>query len=110
MLNAETQNKADRKKIAASSHLALITSPADHIDDWVATGRSLQRFLLHLMQQGIAHAYLNQPCEVPTLRQQLQSELFPNGGEQPQLLLRLGYAAPLPFARRRPLHEVIQQP
>ena len=110
MLNAETQNKADRKKIAASSHLALITSPADHIDDWVATGRSLQRFLLHLTQQGIAHAYLNQPCEVPTLRQQLQSELFPNGGEQPQLLLRLGYAAPLPFARRRPLHEVIQQP
>lgn len=108
MLNAETQNKADRKKIAASSHLALITSPADHIDDWVATGRSLQRFLLHLTQQGIAHAYLNQPCEVPTLRQQLQSELFPNGGEQPQLLLRLGYAAPLPFARRRPLHEVMQ--
>ena len=71
MLNAETQNKADRKKIAASSHLALITSPADHIDDWVATGRSLQRFLLHLTQQGIAHAYLNQPCAVPTLRQQL---------------------------------------
>ena len=110
MLNAKTQNKADRKKIAASSHLALITSSADHIADWVATGRSLQRFLLHLTQQGIAHAYLNQPCEVPTLRQQLQSELFPNGGEQPQLLLRLGYAAPLPFARRRPLHEVIQQP
>lgn len=110
MLNAETQNKADRKKIAASSHLALITSPADHTADWVATGRSLQRFLLRLTQQGIAHAYLNQPCEVPILRQQLQSELFPNGGEQPQLLLRLGYAAPLPFARRRPLHEVMQQP
>ena len=110
MLNAETQNKADHKKIAASSHLALITSPADHVADWVATGRSLQRFLLHLTQQGIAHAYLNQPCEVPILRQQLQSELFPNGGEQPQLLLRLGYAAPLPFARRRPLHEVMQQP
>ena len=108
MLNAETQNKADRKKIAASSHLALITSPTDHIADWVATGRSLQRFLLHLTQQGIAHAYLNQPCEVSTLRQQLQSKLFPNGGEQPQLLLRLGYAAPLPFARRRPLHEVMQ--
>ena len=108
MLNAETQNKADRKKIAASSHLALITSPANHIADWVATGRSLQRFLLHLTQQSIAHAYLNQPCEVSTLRQQLQSKLFPNGGEQPQLLLRLGYAAPLPFARRRPLHEVMQ--
>ena len=28
MLNAETQNKADRKKISVSSHLALITSPA----------------------------------------------------------------------------------
>ena len=110
MLNAETQNKADRKKIAVSSHLALITSPADHIADWVATGRSLQRFLLRLTQQGIAHAYFNQPCEVPALRQQLQSKLFPNGGEQPQLLLRLGYAASLPFARRRPLHEVMQQP
>ena len=37
---------------------------------------------------------ISTPCEVSTLRQQLQSKLFPNGGEQPQLLLRLGYAAP----------------
>ncbi|WP_225748209.1 nitroreductase family protein [Eikenella sp. Marseille-P7795] len=107
MLNAATQNKTDRKKIAASSHLALVTSPADNLADRVSTGRSLQRFLLSLTQQGIAHAYFNQPCEVPALRQQLQNGLFPNGGEQPQLLLRLGYAAPLPYAERRPLKEVL---
>ncbi|MBH5329495.1 nitroreductase [Eikenella sp. S3360] len=106
MLNAKTQNKTDRKKIAASSHLALVTSPADNLADWVATGRSLQRFLLSLTQQGIAHAYLNQPCEVSALRQKLKNELFPRSSEQPQLLLRLGYAAPLPYAERRPLHEV----
>ena len=55
-------------------------------------------------------AYLNalRSSQPAILRQQLQSELFPNGDEQPQLLLRLGYAAPLPFARRRPLHEVMQ--
>ncbi len=107
MLNAKTQNKTDRKKIDSSSHFALISSPADSIPDWIATGRTLQRFLLLLTQHGIAHAYLNQPCEVPELRRQLQNQLLPGGSEQPQLLLRLGYAAPLPYARRRQLQDII---
>lgn len=48
MLNTDTQNRADRKKITVSSHLALIISPADHITGWVTTDRSLQHFLLCL--------------------------------------------------------------
>ena len=31
-------------------------------------------------------------------------------GNRRELFISLGYAAPLPFARRRLLHEVIQQP
>lgn len=108
MLNAKRQNKTDRKKINSSSHLALISSPADNIPDWIAAGRTLQRFLLLLAQHGIAHAYLNQPCEVPVLRHRLQSQLFPADGGQPQLLLRLGYADPLPYSLRREWQTVCQ--
>ncbi|MDO4657234.1 hypothetical protein [Kingella sp. (in: b-proteobacteria)] len=64
MLNAKRQNRSDRAKIASSSHL-LLASADNHPVAWLATGRMLQRTLLALTQHNIAHAYLNQPCEVP---------------------------------------------
>ena len=108
MLNGKSQNKSDLKKIASSSHLALITSPADDVFSWISTGRALQRFLLSLTRAGIASAYLNQPCEVAEIRGKLREKLFHATREYPQLLLRIGYAKPLPRAGRRPLREVMK--
>ena len=107
MLNAKRQNRSDRAKIASSSHLLLIASTEDNPATWLATGRTLQRTLLALTQHGIAHAYLNQPCEVPTQRAQL-AQLPALGGKQPQILLRLGYAAAMPYSQRRAVDSVIQ--
>ena len=104
MLNPRSQNNSDRKKIAAASHLLLIASDGDNIPAWIATGGVLQRLLLQLTAHGIASAWLNQPCEVAALRARLADEC---PGAHPQILLRLGYAAPLPYALRRPLAEVI---
>lgn len=104
MLNPRSQNNSDRKKIAAASHLLLIASDGDDIPAWIATGGVLQRLLLQLTAHGIASAWLNQPCEVAALRARLADEC---PGTHPQILLRLGYAAPLPYALRRPLAEVI---
>ena len=104
MLNPRSQNNSDRKKIAAASHLLLIASDGDNIPAWIATGGALQRLLLQLTAHGIASAWLNQPCEVPELRVRLADEC---PGAHPQILLRLGYAAPLPYALRRPLAEVV---
>ena len=107
MLNAKRQNRSDRAKIASSSHLLLIASTEDNPATWLATGRTLQRTLLALTQHGIAHAYLNQPCEVPAQRAQL-AQLPALGGKQPQILLRLGYAAAMPYSQRRAVDSVIQ--
>ena len=104
MLNPRSQNNSDRKKIAAASHLLLIASDGDNIPAWIATGGVLQRLLLQLTAHGIASAWLNQPCEVAALRASLADEC---PGAHPQILLRLGYAAPLPYALRRPLVEVV---
>ena len=107
MLNAKRQNRSYRAKIASSSHLLLIASTEDNPATWLATGRTLQRTLLALTQHGIAHAYLNQPCEVPAQRAQL-AQLPALSGKQPQILLRLGYAAAMPYSQRRAVDSVIQ--
>ena len=104
-LNATAQNKADGKKIASASHLLLLTTDDDSIPAWIAAGGALQRLLLLLTEQGIASAWLNQPCEVAELRERLARELALSG-EHPQLLLRL---APLPYAKRKPVAAVIQE-
>lgn len=107
MLNAKRQNRSDRAKIASASHLLLIASADNHPAAWHATGRALQRTLLALTQRNIAHAYLNQPCEVPAQRA-LLAQLPMLGGKQPQILLRLGYAAAMPYSQRRAVDSVIQ--
>ncbi len=107
MLNDKRQNAADLRKIRSSSHLVLLTSKENTIPAWIETGRTLQRLLLRLTQAGIAHAYLNQPCEVPALNRKLCAELL-HDAEFAQILLRIGYGRPLPYSLRRPVQTVIQ--
>ena len=82
-LKAKTQNKTDLKKIQSSSHIILLTTEKNDIATWIQTGRTLERFLLLLTQAGIAHAY-------------------------PQILLRLGYAQPMAYSKRKDIREVIR--
>lgn len=107
MLNVKKQNATDLQKIRSASHLVLLTSQENTIPAWIDTGRTLQRLLLRLTQAGIAHAYLNQPCEVPALNRKLCAELL-HGAEFAQILLRIGYGRLLPYSLRRPVQAVIQ--
>ena len=104
-LKANKQNKTDLKKIQSSSNFVLITTQNDDIPTWIACGRTLQRFLLTLTQSGIANAYLNQPCEVPEIRAELQNTL-PIKGAYPQIILRIGYAKPVAYSKRKNITEV----
>lgn len=106
MLNPQKQNRTDTRNIASSSHLVLLTSRDNSVPAWIATGRTLQHLLLRLTEAGIAHAYLNQPCEVAALRHPLQNETFVDGA-YPQILLRIGYGKTLPPAPRKPVTELI---
>lgn len=86
--------------------LALLGTPSDGPEDWLAAGQALQAALLAATGAGLQASYLNQPIQVAHLRQKLQS-LVPGAGI-PQVLLRLGVPGEeLPAAPRRPLEEVL---
>ena len=70
-------------------------------------GRTLERFLLLLTQAGIAHAYLNQPCEVAEIDLAMRAN-FPKGNLYPQILLCLGYAKPVTYSKRKDISEVMK--
>ena len=105
-LKPKTQNKSDRKKINSSSHFVLFTTKENTIEDWILTGRTLERFLLKSSELEIAVAYVNQPCQVSSLSKEVQ-EKMPIDNEFPMLLLRIGYADEMPYAERKNLEKVI---
>lgn len=99
-LTPEQQNRTDREKIASSSHFVVFTVGSDTFREWIGAGRMLQRFLLRATALGIACAFMNQPCEVRELAVALQEELAIRG-EYLLLILRTGYAAPVPCSPRK---------
>lgn len=105
-LNPKTQNKSDKIKINSSSHFVLFTTKQSTPEDWVTIGRTLERFLLKCTELGIASAFLNQPCEVEELAKKMQTTL-PIDNEFPMLILRIGYADPMPYSPRKPVDKEI---
>ena len=87
--------------------MVLLTTEKNDIATWIQTGRTLERFLLLLTQAGIAHAYLNQPCEVPEVNASLREKLTENNVYS-QILLRIGYAKPVAYSKRKDIKEVIK--
>lgn len=105
-LKPNTQNKGDIKKLASSSHLVLFATKHNTVEEWIELGRLLQRFCLTTTELGIASAYCNQPCEVVSLAKELQ-EALPINGEYPTLILRIGYATPMPYSPRKKIESLI---
>ena len=105
-LNAKTQNKGDVKKMKSSSHFALFTTQANTVEQWIALGRVLERFLLKSTELSIAHAYLNQPNEVEELSVEY-AESLNISNEYPTILLRIGYGKKQPYSKRKAIEEVI---
>jgi nitroreductase len=87
--------------------VAVLTTDTDRPADWLVGGQALMRVLLAATAEGLVSSQLNQPIEIPALRQQLRDELRLSGW--PQIVLRLGYpAGPLPPPTpRRPAADVL---
>lgn len=86
--------------------LAVLGTAADDPPGWIETGRALSAVLLRAEAEGVAASFLNQPVELPELRQRLVQLLGHSGF--PQLVLRMGY--PPVRARgtpRRPVEEIL---
>ena len=104
------QNTSDEKKVNSSSHVVLFTVKNDSIPEWIQLGRTLEHFLLKTTEAGIATAFINQPCELKVLAEQMQCEVIHQTGKEkriPVVLLRMGYAKAMPYSPRKERNEVI---
>ncbi|MGG6297129.1 Acg family FMN-binding oxidoreductase [Leptolyngbya sp. AN02str] len=88
--------------------LAVIATAFDTPYDWLIAGQALEHVLLQAWAAGVDAALLNQPIEVPSLRDRLRSSILLSG--TPQLLLRLGYGGATATTPRRWDAEVVREP
>lgn len=102
-----TENDRYARQVRSSAGLAAIVSDHDDPAYWLQAGRAYQRFALQATALGIRHAHLNQPVEVAATRTQLQA-ILGLGDRRPDLVLRYGYAPPMPRSLRRPVEAVIE--
>lgn len=102
----QQQADADAKKLRSSAAAVVIASETDDQSAWVRAGQVYERLALQTTALGIKSAFLNQPIEVSQLRSQFQSATG-LGASLPQLLVRLGYADPMPRSLRRPVDAVL---
>ena len=102
----DIQAGRDRNLVKGSPVLAVIESKNNNPIDWLRTGMALEKLLLKASSEGIAASYLNQPIEVPELKEKLVKLLHLKG--YPHLIIRMGYGKEVKATPRRDLEEVIR--
>lgn len=106
MASPEKQALICEKTIRHSSALMIFVAQANDKTTWVKVGQSFERVALTATLLNIRMAHLNMPCEVVSVRAKLAEHLrLPY--THPLLLLRIGYAEPMPRSPRRAVKEVI---
>jgi len=105
----QQQADVDARKLRSSAGAVIVASGSDNKTAWVRTGQVYERLALKLTSLNIKSAFLNQPIEVTTVRGQFQTAIGLDDA-LPQLLVRFGYAEPLPRSLRRPVEQVLIAP
>lgn len=98
---------ADQFLSASTGTVAVLTTPADSPQDWIAAGQALQRLLLHASAYDVSAAFHTQALEMFHLREFLRQELL--SGEYPQMIMRLGFSSDEGVGVRRPVTEVLEE-
>jgi nitroreductase len=110
MFDATFRPKAENDRYAGhldtSAGVAVFVGAREDRDHWTRVGRSSQRFALQATALGLKVAYINQPVEVAALRPELAT-LIGVAGRRPDLVMRFGYGAALPYSPRRPVASVL---
>ena len=100
------QAEADAAKLRSSPVAVVVATQSDDKTAWVRTGQVYERLAIAATALNIKSAFLNQPIEVAGIRGQFQTATG-IGPALPQLLVRLGYADPLPQSLRRSVEQVL---
>jgi hypothetical protein len=82
----------------------VLAAERDDRSDWLGAGEALERVLLEVTRAGLVASILSQIIEVPDTRTDLQARL--GLGTYPDLVIRVGYARPVPGTQRRRIADV----
>ena len=105
LFTASSQNEKYQAEIASSAGVAMFVSERNDRMHWVEAGRACQRFALQATALGIKCAFINQPVEVPSVREQFAKYLG-IGERRADLVMRFGFGPDLPKSLRRPVAQV----
>jgi len=94
----------DSALVEGSPALLCFSTGLDNAPEWLFTGQALERVLLLAKLEGYDASYLNQPIEIPELRERMRATLGLD--DVPQLLIRLGRGKETLHSPRRPVDEV----
>lgn len=100
------QAARDRNLVEGSPVLGIIESKGDTPEDWMRAGIALEKILLFAASEKLSASYLNQPLEVPELKNKLIDTLKLKG--VPQQILRMGFGSDVKPAPRRNVDEVLK--
>jgi hypothetical protein len=105
----KAENDKYAKQMRSSAGVMVFVARSARPAHWVEVGRAYQRFALLAASLGIRNAFVNQPVEVPSLREQFAQWL---GMEEvrPDLVVRFGRGPLMPPSLRRPIDAVIGGP
>ena len=106
ILDPQAQIDKVNKLVKSSPVMMMFIALKQDKTSWVKLGRCYENIALKATAMGISHAHINMPCEVPEVREKLKNE-FGFSVEEPLLMLRMGYAQPLPKSLRRELEDVM---
>jgi nitroreductase len=101
----KSQANTDREIALHSPVLAILGTDGDDVRSWLDAGQAMENIFLIAAAEGLQTSYLNQPFEVPDLREQL-AEMIGNPG-YPQVLIRLGVGPEVPPTPRRPVKKLL---
>lgn len=105
----KAENDRHVRQMRSSAGLAVFVARSERPAQWVEVGRSYQRFALLATSLGIRNAFVNQPVEVPALREQFAQWLGVDEA-RPSLVVRFGRGPLMPPSLRRPVAAVIGGP
>jgi nitroreductase len=102
----EWGSPADQRGSTSAGVVALLTTPGDSRQEWIAAGQALQHLLLHACAHGVSAAFHTQVLEMELLREFLRREVCSDA--YPQMIMRLGVTFDDKHSVRRPLSEITQ--
>ncbi len=106
LVTADGENARYAAQMRATAGCAILFGERADPASWMQVGRACQRLALAATARDIRLAFVNQPVEVAALRPELAA-LAGEPGLRPDLLIRFGHGATLPYGPRRPVAEVM---